>query len=264
MNMGGIIKNSLKYPFTDWKKILIFGFIILISNLSTLYIVDIFFKSYVVLLDLIRVLISFFILGYLFRIIKSSLNNTDELPKYNAWWVMFKDGVRVYIVYFVYLIPVLLMVFVYSLVNFYYTISTPWSLNIFVSYLHDTIVVLLNGTTNIFYTNSGIWFLVAILYLFFTIPIQFMGIANMANNSSKLSAAFNFGEKFDKIIKIGLKNLLIWYLAIIIPFSIISLYPDPHRIINLSLVGYLLIMITAFPYFQMYLFRLVALFYKSK
>ena len=48
MNMGGIIKNSLKYPFTDWKKILIFGFIILISNLSTLYIVDVFFKSYVV------------------------------------------------------------------------------------------------------------------------------------------------------------------------------------------------------------------------
>ena len=76
MNMGGIIKNSLKYPFTDWKKILIFGFIILISNLSTLYIVDVFFKSYVVLLDLIRVLISFFtLLGYLFRIIKSSLNN---------------------------------------------------------------------------------------------------------------------------------------------------------------------------------------------
>ena len=90
---------------------------------------------------------------------------------------MFKE-VKVYIVYFVYLIPVLLMVFVYSLVNFYYTICTPWSLNIFVSYLHDN-CVLLNGTTNIFYTNSGIWFLVAILYLFFTIPIQFMGIANM-------------------------------------------------------------------------------------
>ena len=85
----------------------------------------------------------------------------------------------------------------------------------------------------------------------------------MANNDSKLSAAFNLREIFNKIIRLGLKNLIIWYLAIIIPLSIIYLYPNPHRIINLSLVGYLLIMITVLPYFEMYLFRLVALFYNS-
>jgi hypothetical protein len=30
MNMGGIIEDSLRYPFSDWKKILILGIIVLI------------------------------------------------------------------------------------------------------------------------------------------------------------------------------------------------------------------------------------------
>ena len=265
MNMGEIIKDALRYPFSDWKKIIILGFITLISNLSGLYVVDVFIRSnaIILLLGLIGFLFSVFIFGYVFRIIKSSLNSVDELPKYNEWWWMFKDGVRVYIVHLVYLIPVLLLLFVYSH-SFLYAISHPSQLTIFASYLQETIIALLFGSINVFIARAGIWFFVVLLYLLITIPILYMGIANMANNDSKLSAAFNLREIFNKIIRLGLKNLVIWYLAIIIPLSIIYLYPNPNRIINLSLVGYLIIMISVLPYFEMYFFRLVALYYNSE
>ena len=130
MNMGGIIKDALRYPLSDWKKIIVLGFITLISNLSGLYVVDVFINNYaiILLLDLIGVLVSFFIFGYVFRIIKSSLNNVDELPKYNAWWGMFKDGIRVYIVHLVYLIPVLLILLVFAH-KFLYVIKVITSRN---------------------------------------------------------------------------------------------------------------------------------------
>ena len=37
MNMSRIIKDALKYPFSDWKKILILGFIILVSDLTLIF-----------------------------------------------------------------------------------------------------------------------------------------------------------------------------------------------------------------------------------
>ena len=53
-------------------------------------------------------------------LLNPSLNNVDELPKYNDWRGMFKDGVRACIVHLVYLIPVLLLLlFVFS-PSFYY------------------------------------------------------------------------------------------------------------------------------------------------
>ena len=60
---------------------------------------------------------------------------------------------------------------------------------------------LLNRTTIFFILilEFGFWLQ---SYIFSSlIPIQFMGIANMANNTSKLSAAFNFGENIRKSLK---------------------------------------------------------------
>jgi hypothetical protein len=34
MNIKEIVKDSLRYPFSDWKKILIFGIVLLIGNIS--------------------------------------------------------------------------------------------------------------------------------------------------------------------------------------------------------------------------------------
>ena len=119
MNMSRIIKDALKYPFSDWKKILILGFVILVSDLTLIFYNISHITNNEILIPFIGFLILFFVVGYEFRIIKSSLNGVDELPKFNAWAVMFKEGIKNYIVHFVYLIPVFLIILFYlGITNF--------------------------------------------------------------------------------------------------------------------------------------------------
>ncbi len=84
---------------------------------------------------------------------------------------MFKDGVRVYIVHLVYLIPVLLLLFVFSN-SFFYAVGDPSSLNILVGYLYELIMALVYGSINIFVAKAGILFLATVLYLLVTLPIR--------------------------------------------------------------------------------------------
>ena len=68
MKISEIIKDSLRYLFSDWRKILIFGFILLFSSVTTFFFQ---FRLNIIstLLFLIGFIISFFLLGYEFRII---------------------------------------------------------------------------------------------------------------------------------------------------------------------------------------------------
>lgn len=267
MNMSRIIKDALKYPFSDWKKILILGFVILVSDLTLIFYNISHITNNEILIPFIGFLILFFVVGYEFRIIKSSLNGVDELPKFNAWTVMFKEGIKNYIVHFVYLIPVFLIILFYlGITNFLLDlIRDPSTISLFLIYLKEIIIAIVNVNVFTSHLNGWIQLLVIMIYLVIAIPLQFMGIANMAKNDSKLRYAFNFREIFHTITNNGLKNLIILYIAILLPFSILlllkqilylgTIYPSPEFII-LVLIGS--------SYSAMYLYRLVALFYLSK
>ena len=255
--MGEIIKDAVKYPFSDWKKILIFGFIIYISYIVsglahfTGSIVTIFF-----ILSIIGFLIGFLVSGYELRIIKSSIAGMIELPKFNLWSQMFIDGFKVYIIHLFYLTPILLplLLFLGSIKG----IINPNILNFIDTYLNEVIRTIISGN---FYTSTN-WdlFYITILYLFLIMPIQYMALANMAKNNNKLSAAFKFNKIFNKISNIGLKNIIIFYIITIIPFMII-VYVEYSHYIN-SIITFVISFIAA-PYFAMYLYRLVGLFYNS-
>ena len=92
-------------------------------------------------------------------------------------------------------------------------------------------------------------------------PIQYLAIANMAKNNNKLSAAFKFNKIFNKISNIGLKNIITFYIITVIPFMILAyLIYNPH--IN-SIIAWIISFIAS-PFFAMYLYRLVGLFYNSE
>lgn len=261
MNIMSIIKDAVMYPFTDWKKILILGFIMLFSTVNVFFIFS--FQINIVLF-LIGLLISFFVLGYVFRIIRSSLDGANELPKFNSWNGMFKDGVKIYIVQLVYLIPIIFITSIFSS-SFLGLISNPSPLGPFPFYLEEIIRTLFGETP----IASQLWLWVSILiislYLFLIIPILFMGLVNMVKNNGKLHTAFNFREIFHKITNNGLKPLIIWYLAIVIPFSIIFLIAQNLYIGDIyQSLGHVLLQVIGFSYLAMYLYRLVTLFYKSE
>ena len=126
MDLGGIIGDAVRYPFSDWKKILIYGILTMISSLgiATLVIGTILGIRNIVEIILLfiigYIICGFLINGYKFRIIKTSLNGVAELPEFNNWIEMFIDGIKVSIVVIVYLIPAILIIAFAGLCLSYY------------------------------------------------------------------------------------------------------------------------------------------------
>ena len=89
--IGEIISNAVTYPSSDWKKVIILG---------------IFFNFK---LHNCRNILCIRILS---EIIKSTIAGIDELPDFDDWGDMFIDGLKVLVVYIVYLLIPGIVIFV--------------------------------------------------------------------------------------------------------------------------------------------------------
>ena len=261
MDLGEVIGDSLKYPFSDWKKILVLGILATMSSLgiAVLFIGTLLgIKNIVVIIALFITgyfLCGFLINGYKFRIIKTSLGGVAELPVFNNWIEMFVDGIKVSIVVVVYLLPtILIMAFaaltILPVLGILGSNPSPSALKIILSILSATLLVLLG-----------------ILYMIIILPINYMAVAHMAENHSKLGAAFRFHEIMDKIGDIGWGNLIIWYLVIGMIYLVIlvigSVVTGIFSILN-PVIGIILSSLFVTPYLYMYLNRSIALLYMSE
>jgi hypothetical protein len=181
MNVSEIIRDAVRYPFSDWKKILIFGIFELIASLpvivnrfTTIGTTDV---TLIWVLALISSLLFFFIRGYSFSIVKSSINGRIKPPEFNNWNEMFINGIKLSIISIVYFIPVFLIILVYSAVQF---VSTPSTV---INILSGAVIWYLIGGTGItvLYSWLGIWFYIAVLYMIIILPVMLISIAYMAN-----------------------------------------------------------------------------------
>lgn len=257
MNIKEIVVDSVKYPFLDWKKILILGLIVVIYvplDMSPFNLRNGFTDQFLV----IALLINFFITGYFFKIIQYSLKNIEELPKFRKWVNLFKNGFKVTCVGLIYSMPASLPLIILnsSLLNFY-------------SYKPDFIIIIMDAIGRAYLHLDSIWvliwFFVYILYLLILFPISMMAIANMANNDGKLRHAFEFKVICDKIKNIGWIKFYSWYLVmgvidlliflIGISIGIISIYTFPFKKLIDSLI--------LTPYIYIFFSRSIALIYKS-
>lgn len=244
MNINEIIGDAVRYPFSDWKKILILGILTVFAELIPILQSLGFKNSGLIFFSLILfVLVFFFIGGYQYRIIKSSLNGVDVLPEFNAWSDMFKDGVKISIVGIIYLIPGLLILIAGI----------------------SMLIQLGNVVPNI---SAVILILIALLYIFIIIPISYMAISYMADNGSRLGLAFRFREILNKISSNGWIKFILWYvisgiIALIILFAG-SIVTSGIGHLTLPVIGLILMPLFVAPYFYMFVYRSVALFYMSK
>ena len=94
MELNEIVNGAVRYPFLGIKNMLIFGIFIFIG----------LFIGFT----------SFFLNGYQFRIIQSSLNGVSKPPEFDNLIRMFLDGVKVYLVGLVYAIPALLIIIIFG------------------------------------------------------------------------------------------------------------------------------------------------------
>jgi len=255
MDISEIIGDAVRYPLSDWKKILILGIILVFMDLS-LILQSLGVRNAEITLILSFVgflLIGFFARGYQYRIIKSSVSNIEILPEFNDWLNMLIDGIKVTIVNIIYLIPGILLIAIaaLSILTHLGSISSNPS-------SYDISLIL----------NSASIILIAILYFIIIIPIMYVAIAHMANNDSKLSAAFRFREILTKISTIGWIDLLIWYvitgIILLVFFFIGSIVTSIIGRLIFMPLGLVLMSLLVYPYLYMYLSRSVGLFYISK
>jgi Protein of unknown function (DUF4013) len=178
MNISDIISDSIKYPSSDWGKVLILGVIVIAS---------------------ILIVPIFLLMGYIFRIIKATLAGLDELPEFDEIGAMFVDGLKIFVVAIVYGIPVYIIALIIGLiVNTGVNTTTTIGLNpmmfwgLFVAYIVYIIVALIIGL------------------------IEVIAIVNMAYYDGELGAAFRFSEILEHISRIGWGKYIATYIIVAI------------------------------------------------
>jgi len=226
MDAGQITSDALKYPSTDFKKILILGILFILSSL---------------------LIPGFLVLGYFFKSVKFSQAGSSELPDFNEWIPMFVDGLKVFVVLFVYsLVPgILILLGVWAALLPMLTVPGEGSL------LNPSISMqLVSGIALI-----GIALQVVVS---FVIPIA---LTNMAHQDS-LKVAFKFGEIYNIIRRIGGVDYLIWYIIMLI--IVWAAYFISSFLIFPFLIGIIIVPLIIMPYLTLFIARSVALLFNSQ
>jgi hypothetical protein len=224
MDAGEITSNALKYPLTDFKKVLILGILTILSSL---------------------IIPGFLVLGYIFKIIKSTMKDSSELPNFNQWTSMFIDGLKVFVLFFIYsIIPcILILIGIWGAILPMLTVpgagsllNSPLSLN------------MLGGIASI-----GLILLVVISFI---IPVA---LANMVYQG-KLVAAFRLKEIIGKIKEIGWVDYLIWFIIMLIIIWVA--YFVSSFLILPFIIGIVIVPLIISPYLSIFLARSIGLVYK--
>lgn len=249
MEIGELISDALRYPISDWQKLLILGVIVILSSVSELAgMLGTMNSSVTMILGIVGLIFSIIVSGYMIRIIKASLANVAEIPAMDDWKEMFIDGFKADVVGIIYAIPAILIMI----------ISIAAALSIIGSSSLSDPAVLLSLAA-----GAGIGGIIALLYMLIITPIIAMAITNMAYQD-EFGAAFRFSEIMAKISEIGWGNLIIWYIVMIVLFIILSIIGGIITGI-LSIVtpilGTLIFDLVVMPYIYMFISRSVALEY---
>ncbi len=276
MNINEIIKDALKYPLTDWKKILILGIIIVISGiyglLSSLGITN---YILVVISIFIGAIAGFLINGYLFKILKTSLDGDNILPEFNAWTNILIDGIKVFITFLVYIIlPPLIVFFILVLFSGDFTSSGLSLSEIIGGLVVNPLSLIVTGILEIIeilliisFNLLNQYMVIVLLEFILILPLFLVGIANMAYEG-EFKDAFRLDEIFDIIKDIGWINLLKWYITSGLIFSIVVIIGILVSILfsnngSINIISFLLALILL-PYSQMFYIRALALYYKPE
>ncbi|MBM4240871.1 MAG: DUF4013 domain-containing protein [Euryarchaeota archaeon] len=226
MDIGEIATDALRYPFSDFKKVIILGILFIISFL---------------------IIPAFLVLGYVFKALKACIVGVSELPDLDDWGGMFVDGLKVFVVQLVYFIIPFLIIFVGILAS----IASIMSIQSEGTFISPTAAI---GTI----TGVAI---IGVFLMIVIIPIFAMAVANMAYYNGELGAAFRFSEIIDKIGKIGWVDLIIWYVVLWIIFFIIGIVSSILGLI--PVIGWIILILLVYPYLYLFLARYTALLYIS-
>ncbi len=272
MNIKDIIVDSAQYPLSDLKKFFILVIILLITQLWVLASSFDAAQLLIWILMLTGFIAGFLVNGYFFRIIEYALEDRVVLPDFTDWSTMFLDGLKVFLVEVLYLLPAILVAIFLLISSAGYLAAEGFELNALLLSLAQSKILelILNVIIILTQTHLPPEYLYGLVYLLVISPLFFLALGLMANYDGELRAAFRFREIFNDIAGIGWIKLITWYLVtgLVVLLTIVVLIVLLSYI--LSVVGLDIFYTVAdvlyyviLAYFYLFLARSLALIYIS-
>lgn len=229
MNIGEIFSESLRFPFSNLKRLL--GFAILMAT-SILIIPGILAS------------------GYVLRIMEYTFNGSDELPPLNDWFEMFTDGLKYVVVNIIYIIIPAIITGVITMVIVMSSLSSGHvsSLSTFMVMLFQTMLIV------------GI--------IIMTVPylISLIALPHIVKKN-RLEDAIKFKEIFAVIKNMGLRVFIIGAVVLIASTLIPSALGMIPRLLDMStLIYYAVSIVVSFfigSYLGAFMGRFQALLYQE-
>ena len=179
-----IYKDSLEYSLQEGKTLLKLGVMMFFSFL---------------------ILPIFLVLGYYYRVLDTAthgmINGDDKLPKFDDLTSMFVDGLKVFLVKFIYLL-IPCIIFLASLI-----------IGGQISGLNN------NVGSGVMFVGIIISIILAILFYFLSI----MAVSNMVANNGSIKDAFDYKSIWKIISNVGWLRYIGFYLGLIIIITVISI-----------------------------------------
>lgn len=215
MNIKDIIVDSAQYPLSDLKKFFILVIILLITQLWVLASSFDAAQLLIWILMLTGFIAGFLVNGYFFRIIEYALEDRVVLPDFTDWSTMFLDGLKVFLVEVLYLLPAILVAIFLLISSAGYLAAEGFELNALLLSLAQSKILelILNVIIILTQTHLPPEYLYGLVYLLVISPLFFLALGLMANYDGELRAAFRFREIFNDIAGIGWIKLISWYLV---------------------------------------------------
>lgn len=225
MEFGEIFSNAIKYPLSDYQKLLILGALYVIINIPTILGQFGFRNGTLSLIFLlVSIILNLIILGFTLNVIKNAINLDDNIPDFD-WRKNIVDGLKYFVVVFVYyLIPsiVVTIIGIASLSSFFMSIGKKGM---------DTIAnaaspeVAMNAIPTAAWSNlaAGLALTAVVAIILFLIFGIFATVAvcRLAKHDS-LDEAFHIGDIMDDIKEIGILRIIGFLIILIIIVAILG------------------------------------------
>ncbi|MDR0900577.1 MAG: DUF4013 domain-containing protein [Methanobrevibacter sp.] len=228
MDFFEIFKESLKFPIKDFKWLLLGVFLVLANIGYVLVQLGIGNNGIVATISLIIVVIfSLIVYGYLFSIVKTTINKSDEFPEFNIL-NNFVDGIKIIIVTIVYnIIPAIISCFLLA-IPFAEILATNSKTLLALNSSANNPAVITELVNKILTPEVAATFLIVviislILFIIFTL-LETVAVARLADKGN-FGSAFAIKEVWRTISQIGWGRYIAWYiLMIIISFIIMIIF----------------------------------------
>lgn len=204
--------DSFRYTTSNWGKLIILGLVIFLTDLTNeLSLFENLADEISAMLIIVSILLVIFEIGYIFRIIEETTHGSQTLPAFNRIWETFFHGLKE--------ILVIVLYFIF-----------PFALVLLGAMEINDVIGHFSMEVDLFIILTGL-FIASLLY----IPFQ-AAVLNMANHHGTIRSGFDLKKIFNKMRKMGFKNLgFVYILTVLFALVVRYILSDTIKILPYSL-----------------------------